>query len=216
MKHKNRPLGLLLVVCPCLLPLLGCDSDLIRDILGGHHRPPPADSGAGGSGGNECGLSPEQLATAYLVPLSSPGTGGRGGGRCPELQPVEGLGADTFDPGPERGPCGRHPEVRLQPTRVPCTAPGTSFTYRITIANRDAPGCPERAWQFTSDGFANAVDPPGPVAVTPPVGGEQSVCLKVTSPPEAPDQGSSRVDFRFDSGDQARAGALWHPTQRPR
>jgi hypothetical protein len=176
--------------------------------------------GAGGIGGgavqgdSDCGLSQTDLATAYVVPVSSMGTAGYMGQICPGTHPIQGSGYGPFDPGPETGPCGRHPELRLQPALAPCTDPGSSFTYRVTLANRNDAACPSATWTFTAtnldpDIIAD-VSPVGPLPVTIASGAEGAVCLTVTSQPKQYASGETRVDFSFEQANNSREGAIWH------
>ena len=141
-------------------------------------------TGAGGAGGgDDCGLSPDQLQDVYVVPLSSPGTAGAAGQRCPALQAVQGSGSDTFDPGPQTGPCDRHPQVTIQPAWAPCAEPGRSVVYRLALTNRNAPDCPAVSWRFSSSAISSSIAGVSPASGTVEAGsGEEAVvCLQVTS-----------------------------------
>ncbi len=199
----------------CLLAFLGCDqlSTLEENLR------PSGGGGTGGSGGGDsCGLSAKQLDDSYVLPLSSPGTAGAFGQACPALHPVQGSGYDTFDPGPETGPCDRHPEVRIQPAHTPCAEPGGSLVYRLVLANRNDPQCPPVSWRFSSNSLSDSVANVRPASnrIVLPGGAQGVVCLEVTSARQQQYEARSRVDFTFEAPGQVRQGAIWHTVRASR
>jgi hypothetical protein len=213
----NRPIGDG-QSCPCA-PGWTCDETQQICVRGGTGGAGGGTGGVGGTGGivqgdPNCGLSQADLATAYVVPLSSMGTAGYTGQICPGTHPVESGGYGPFDPGPETGPCGRHPDLLLQPAQAPCTDPGSSFTYRVTLVNHNDAACPSATWTFISSSVGTStiadVSPAGPLPVTIASGAQSSVCLTVTSQPTQQYSSETRVDFSFQQPSNTRIGTIWH------